>query len=90
MLLFREQALQGVAIFGIVFTSIGVCVAYVDFIVGVLTKLISCSQYEAMAVLSPFIIALALLRSFRYLAFTSILGDVCACACAHTYACARV
>jgi len=68
--------LHAVAVFGICFTSVGVCVAYVDFIVGVLTSLLKCAASEAMLLLAPFVLLLALLRSFRFLAFTSILGDI--------------
>jgi amino acid permease len=65
-----------IAMLGITFTSVGVCVAYVDFIIGVLTGLLRCSQFEAMVLLFPCVLGLALMRSFRYLAFTSILGDI--------------
>mmetsp|Transcript_56665 Transcript_56665/g.168239 ORF Transcript_56665/g.168239 Transcript_56665/m.168239 type:complete len:444 (-) Transcript_56665:221-1552(-) len=68
--------LHAIAVGGITFTSVGVCVAYVDFIIGVLTELLHCSQYQVMMLLFPCVLGLALLRSFRYLAFTSILGDV--------------
>jgi amino acid permease len=72
----QGSILHSVAVGGITCTSVGVCVAYVDFIVGVLTGLLHCSQYEVMVLLFPCILGLALLRSFRYLAFTSILGDI--------------
>jgi vesicular inhibitory amino acid transporter len=42
----------------------------------VLTGLLRCSQFEAMVLLFPCVLGLALMRSFRYLAFTSILGDI--------------
>ena len=72
----RGSILHAIAVFGITFTSVGVCVAYIDFIVGVLTGLLRRAQYEVMMLLFPCVLGLALLRSFRYLAFTSILGDV--------------
>lgn len=70
-------ALAILSLGGIIFTSMGVCVAYVDFIVGALVDIIpNASQGAVMALLYPIVALLALLRSFRYLAFTSILGDV--------------
>ena len=70
--------LHAMAVGGIIFTSVGVCVAYVDFIVGVLNGLVDYSQHEVTihVILFPCVLGLALMRSFRYLAFTSILGDV--------------
>jgi len=54
-----------------------VCVAYVDFIKGALVAIISdASEATVMALMFPVVSLLALLRSFKYLAFTSILGDV--------------
>ena len=81
LLLFTFPGKQGaifhaIAVGGITFTSVGVCVAYVDFIVDVLTALLQYSQFEVMMLLFPCVLGLALMRSFRYLAFTSILGDV--------------
>ena len=72
----QGSVLHAIAATGITFTSVGVCVAYVDFIVGVLTGLLHRPQYEVMVLLFPIVLGLALLRSFRYLACTSILGDV--------------
>ena len=71
----QGSILHAIAVGGITFTSLGVCVAYVDFIAGVLTGLTDYSQIEVMMMLFPCVLGLALLRSFRYLAFTSILGD---------------
>jgi hypothetical protein len=58
-------ALHAACVGGIVFTSVGVCVAYVDFIVDVLVPLSDCSQLEAMLLLAPIVACLALLRSFK-------------------------
>ena len=68
--------LHAIAVGGITCTSVGVCVAYVDFIVGVLAGLVNCSEQGVKIILFPCVLGLALLRSFRYLAFTSILGDI--------------
>ena len=71
------NALAALSLFGIIFTSMGVTVAYVDFIKGALTTVIpSATDATVMALMFPVVSMLALLRSFRYLAFTSVLGDV--------------
>jgi amino acid permease len=67
--------------FGIVFTCIGVCSAYLNFIVSTLQSLAVASSWETpraliIAILLPFMLCLAVLRSFRLLFFSSVMGDV--------------
>ena len=42
-------------------------------------------QYQAVLIIAPILIGLALLRTFRVLSFTSILGDVAILAGAGTW-----
>jgi amino acid permease len=76
----RGSALRYMCLFGVMATSLGVCAVYVIFISSqlqeIITGLATTSLLEIGCMLSPFIIGLALLRSFKYLVFTSILGDV--------------
>ena len=75
---------------GVILTSVGVCAVYIDFITGAIAPMsgfnatlqgcnagAACISPQTVALASsPFVIALAMLRSFKYLVFTSILGDV--------------
>ena len=76
----RGKALRYLCLFGVMSTSLGVCAVYVIFISSQLQEIVaglaSTNTLEVAFMLSPFIVGLALLRSFKYLVFTSILGDV--------------
>ena len=77
----RGRALRIACLVGVLSTSLGVCSVYVIFISSELTAVLAGSQYTTTPIdvaymMSPFILGLALLRSFKYLVFTSILGDV--------------
>ena len=75
----KGPALRATCLFGVLCTSLGVCAVYVIFISTQLANIVGSAETTQMDVafmLSPFIVGLALLRSFKYLVFTSILGDV--------------
>jgi amino acid permease len=57
---------------------LGVCVAYIDFIASTLPVLWphAFNALKSILVVLPFFLATAFLRSFRFLAVTSIIGDV--------------
>eukprot|EP00911_Craspedida_sp_UC1_P000817 UC1_evm1s627 len=58
-------------------SSIGVCSVYVVFILQTFPTVVAGATVEYMSlVLGPVMLALALVRSYKYLAFTSVLGDV--------------
>lgn len=68
---------------GIILTGVGVCAAYVNFLTstlpGVLNEFMgreSFDQRNVNIILAPAILLLAYLRNFKYLSFTSVLGDV--------------
>jgi amino acid permease len=63
--------------FGVVATLIGVCAVYLDFIGSLLTDVFDdkLSVKQMQAVLLAPCVALAMLRNFKYLAWTSIVGD---------------
>eukprot|EP00616_Rhizochromulina_sp_CCMP1243_P000617 CAMPEP_0118966964 /NCGR_PEP_ID=MMETSP1173-20130426/4402_1 /TAXON_ID=1034831 /ORGANISM="Rhizochromulina marina cf, Strain CCMP1243" /LENGTH=560 /DNA_ID=CAMNT_0006915847 /DNA_START=32 /DNA_END=1714 /DNA_ORIENTATION=+ len=62
---------------GIVLTAVGVCAAYLDFLAATLPDVLGswCNQAYATLLVTPLLIGLVLLRSFRYLSFTAALGD---------------
>jgi len=61
----------------IVITSLGACSAYLVFCSTNLTSIVpALTQKEWTVVLVPFVLAGVLLRSYKHLAFTSVLGDV--------------
>jgi amino acid permease len=71
--------MQSLCVFGVVVTSLGVCAAYVDFIGEALHQLDALRSYDPKILTVatfPIVLGLALLRTFKYLTFTSILGDV--------------
>ena len=69
---------------GVVLTCIGVCSAYLNFIVSILVHLFSAAgkQYDTLQrpiiviCLLPLMLGLAVLKSFRILIFSSFLGDL--------------
>eukprot|EP01138_Halocafeteria_seosinensis_P000540 gb/GECG01000554.1/.p1 GENE.gb/GECG01000554.1/~~gb/GECG01000554.1/.p1 ORF type:complete len:699 (+),score=49.09 gb/GECG01000554.1/:1-2097(+) len=62
---------------GFVATSLGGCAAYVDFISSTLPTIVSgIDQFQASLIAFPVLLAMALLRSLRILAFTSIVGNI--------------
>jgi amino acid permease len=77
---------------GILATILGVCAIYLDLIGHLLADVLgdryapftwwAWSQRHVQWTLLPLILFLALLKSLRYLAFTSILGDIAVAACA--------
>ena len=73
------SCMQGLCVFGVVVTSLGVCAAYVDFIGEALQQLDALRSFSPKHLTMstfPVVLSLALLRTFKYLTFTSILGDV--------------
>ena len=75
----RGPMLRNACLFGVLATSLGVCAVYVIFISTQITNIVgsdTTTQMDVALMLSPIIVGLALLRSFKYLVFTSILGDV--------------
>lgn len=75
----RVNVVEIIIYVGIVLTSVGVCAAYVDFITGTMPSLWpqgEVTQADVAWAISPIILAMAMLRTFRFLSFTSILGDV--------------
>lgn len=57
-------------------TSLGVTGAYAVFISTTMADVVPLNYWELLLVIFPICLALALLRSFKILAFTSILGDI--------------
>eukprot|EP00744_Colponema_vietnamica_P010911 GILI01015365.1.p1 GENE.GILI01015365.1~~GILI01015365.1.p1 ORF type:complete len:483 (+),score=120.73 GILI01015365.1:155-1603(+) len=63
---------------GIILTSLGVCAAYVVFVSKAVSDLSGhyFTDFQSALLLTPILILLSWLRDFRFLAFTSILGDI--------------
>lgn len=59
-----------------IFTSIGVCVAYINFICETVQALSGISQRTIPLFLMPIILYLSYLKTFKVLAWTSALGDI--------------
>lgn len=76
MRLCGRHILADIVYMAIILTSIGVCVAYVLFILSTLKDAFGVDVDLTLLVLFIPILGLALLRSFYYLAYTSVLGDV--------------
>eukprot|EP00164_Ancoracysta_twista_P001899 GFYU01002495.1.p1 GENE.GFYU01002495.1~~GFYU01002495.1.p1 ORF type:complete len:466 (+),score=124.85 GFYU01002495.1:99-1400(+) len=66
----------GIIFVGIVGVSVGVCAAYTAFVASQLVAVFDGTMHDMTLVTCACIAALAQLRSFKYLAFTSILGDL--------------
>eukprot|EP01138_Halocafeteria_seosinensis_P015971 gb/GECG01016299.1/.p1 GENE.gb/GECG01016299.1/~~gb/GECG01016299.1/.p1 ORF type:complete len:651 (+),score=60.52 gb/GECG01016299.1/:1-1953(+) len=63
--------------FGFIATSIGACSAYVDFIASTIPSVFPVlNQTYTVLLIFPLLVGLALIRSMRLLAFTSILGNL--------------
>ncbi len=60
----------------VVFTSIGIAVAYILFIASTLDQAFGWDTGLVIIGLTLPALGLALLQSFKYLAFTSVLGDI--------------
>lgn len=62
---------------GMCLSSIGVCAVYVVFILQTFPTVVPQATLMYMGlVLAPVMLGLALVRSYKYLALTSILGDI--------------
>lgn len=62
---------------GIALTGLGVCAAYVDFITSTIpTVFTALTPVTTTLILAPIFWGLSLLRSYKFLAFTSVLGDI--------------
>jgi len=68
---------------GIVLTGVGVCAAYINFLTSTLPVMLNdwfnttfFTHLSVNVIVGPITLALAYLRNFKWLSFTSILGDV--------------
>lgn len=61
-----------------IFASVGAAAGYLDFLAPLLLDIfeVTISHADIVALASPVFIVLCWIRSFRYMAFTSVLGDV--------------
>lgn len=82
-LMFPKVAIGGVNLvevlvyFGMCLSSIGVCSVYAVFIIQTFPAVFhQVKQWYVEAAIGPMMLGLALVRSYKYLAITSILGDV--------------
>jgi len=77
-----KSIMTGVVNVGICLTSLGVCAAYLDFLAATLPQVLGpilgrdFGELEATLAVLPIMLVLVLLRTFKVLSFTAILGDV--------------
>mmetsp|Transcript_10977 Transcript_10977/g.25506 ORF Transcript_10977/g.25506 Transcript_10977/m.25506 type:complete len:515 (-) Transcript_10977:83-1627(-) len=77
-----KSVMKGVVNVGICLTSLGVCAAYLDFLAATLPQVLGpllgpdFGELEATLMVLPVMLVLVLLRTFKVLSFTAILGDI--------------
>jgi len=76
MTLGGRHILSDVVFAALILTSLGVCVAYVLFILSTLHDAFGWQVDIILIALFIPVLGLALLRSFEYLAYTSVVGDI--------------
>lgn len=76
MVIGNVNCLEVLVYFSMCLSSIGVCGIYGIFILQTFPEVYSCNQFYIIIFLAITMLLLALLRSFKYIAFTSIMGDV--------------